>query len=354
MTEPHPTSEPVEPPAEQAGLSTQDSGSGTASWVRVVVGFLISLVCLGFIFTQIDLQQFAAAWRLADYRWVLASMLATVAWLVVRTVAWRVLLKNKAAFSHVFFAINQGYLLNNLLPFRLGEVGRAFLLGRKSRLGFWQVLPTIFIERIVDLIMAVGVFLATLPFVVGAEWAGGAIWITGAVMLLGLGLLFILAHNRPRVQSLAEAAGKRIPLVGRLARRSLPAFLEGLSVLVDVRLFLLSLAWLSFNWVIGVVQFHLAMLAFFPQAQPLWSTFTLGAAALGLAAPSSPGGVGVYEFAIMTALAQFVKAPAAAAAFAFTAHLTQILITGVIGAYALYRDGDSLANLYRQVRRLPK
>ena len=352
MTQSQGTSEPVEPQAEQADTPAQDSGTG--SWVRLVIGILISLVCLGFIFSQINLQQFADAWRLANYRWVLASMLATVAWLVVRAIAWRILLKNKAAFTHVFFAINEGYLLNNLLPFRLGEVGRAFLLGRKSGLGFWQVLPTIFIERIVDLIMAVGVFLAALPFVVGADWAGEAIWITGAVMLLGLALLFILAHNRPRVQALAEAAGRRIPLIRRLARQSLPAFLEGLSVLVDVRLFLLSFGWLVFNWVIGIVQFHLVMLAFFPQAQPLWSTFTLGAAALGLAAPSSPGGVGVYEFAIMTALAQFVQAPATAAAFAFTAHLIQILITSVIGAYALYRDGDSLANLYRQVRRLPK
>ena len=353
ITDPQPIPEPVEPQAEQADPAALEPGAGSSS-LRLLLGVLVSLVCLGFIFTQIDLNQFITAWRLADYRWVFASMVVTVLWLLVRAAAWRALLKNNAAYSHVFYAINQGYLLNNLLPFRLGEVGRAYLLGRKSGLGFWQVLPTIFIERLVDLVLAVGIFLGALPFVVGANWAGQAVWITGGVMLAGLGMLFVLAHNRPRVQALAASLGKRIPLVARLASHSLPHFLEGLSVLVDLRRFLASLGWLLLNWGIGILQFHLVMLAFFPQAQPLWSIFTLGAAALGLAAPSSPGGVGVYEFAIMTALAQFVDAPAVTAAFAFTAHILQILITGILGAYALYRDGSSLASLYRQVRRLPR
>lgn len=290
--------------------------------------------------------------QLADYRWVLASICVAPVWLLVRALAWRALLQNKAAFSDVFFSINQGYLLNNVLPFRLGEVGRAFLLGRKSGLGFWKVLPTIFIERLVDLILAVGMFLGTLPFVVGADWAGQAAWITGGLMLAGLCMLFILAHNRPRVETLAAAIGKRIPWVERLIARSLPPFLDGLGILVDLRRFLVSIGWLLLDWAIGIFQFSLMMRAFFPQAQPLWNIFTLGAAALGMAAPSSPGGVGVYEFAIMTALAQFVDAPATAAAFAFTAHLTQIFVTGLLGAYALYRDGDSLVGLYHQVRKL--
>lgn len=348
ITDPHSIHNPLEPQTEPV------APGGSGSLRRLLIGILVSLVCLGFIFSQINLHQLLAAWRLADYRWVLAGAACTLVWLTVRAFAWRSLLKNNAAYGHVFFAINQGYLLNNLLPFRLGEVGRAFLLGRKSGLGFWQVLPTILIERLVDLIIAVGIFLGALPFIVGADWARQAAWITGGVMLAGLVLLFVMAHNRSRVQALAEALGSRIPLVGRLANRSLPPFLDGLSILLDLRRFLVSLVWLLFNWIIGIVQFHLVMLAFFPQAQPLWSIFTLGAAALGLAAPSSPGAVGVYEFAIMTALAQLVDAPAAAAAFAFTAHTIQIAITGLLGAYALYRDGDSLASLYRQVRRLPR
>lgn len=354
ITDPQPVPKALEEPEEPAVPAAQPPERSNGSWQRLAIGILVSLVCLGFIFSQIDLPQLLTAWQMAEYGWVLASMGTIVVWLLVRAVAWRTLLKNKPAFGHVFFAINQGYLLNNLLPFRLGEVGRAYLLGKKSGMGFWQVLPTIFIERMVDLVLAVGIFLGALPFVVGASWAGQATLITGAVMLGGLGLLFVMAHHQARVQALAEALGKRVPLLGRLTARSLAPFLEGLSVLVDLRRFLTSLGWLLLNWVIGIVQFHLVLLAFFPQAQPLWSIFTLGGAALGLAAPSSPGGVGVYEFAVMAALAQFVDAPAATAAFAFTAHTIQILITGILGAYALYRDGDSLAGLYRQVRGLPR
>jgi hypothetical protein len=352
ITDNTPLHEGIDSQDIQTPPADQKKEQGASSFGRLFIGVVISLVCLGIIFASIDIKQLFTSLQMADYRWVGASACISLAWLLVRALAWRSLLQNKARFSHVFFSINQGYLLNNVLPFRLGEVGRAFLLGRKSGLGFWQVLPTIVIERLVDLILAVGIFLGTLPFVVGANWAGQAAWITGGVMLIGLGMLFLLAHNRPRVQSLADWVGKRVPFLGRMAAHSLPPFLEGLGVLADLRRFLVSIGWLLLDWVIGILQFHLMVLAFFPQAKMLWTIFTLGAAALGLAAPSSPGGIGVYEFAVMTALAQFVDAPATAAALAFTAHLIQILFTGLLGAYALYRDGDSLVGLYRQVRGL--
>jgi len=88
--------------------------------------------------------------------------------------------------------------LNNLLPFRLGEVGRAFLLSRKAGLGFWQVLSTIVIERILDLSMAVGLLFSTLPFVVGATWAREAAFLVGGMVILGLVVLYILARSRER------------------------------------------------------------------------------------------------------------------------------------------------------------
>ena len=59
----------------------------------------------------------------------------------------------------VFFADGEGYLLNNFLPFRLGELGRAFLLSRKSGMTFSEILPTIIIERAVDLAFSAAILL---------------------------------------------------------------------------------------------------------------------------------------------------------------------------------------------------
>ena len=58
-----------------------------------------------------------------------------------------------------------------LLPFRLGEIGRALILSFKASLRFMFVFSTILIERAIDVAISAGLILVTLPFVVGASWA---------------------------------------------------------------------------------------------------------------------------------------------------------------------------------------
>jgi uncharacterized protein (TIRG00374 family) len=114
---------------------------------------VISLVSLVAVLSIIDLERFIQALRLADYRFVALVFGFTLCWLLVRGVVWRTLLQGKATFPQTFWTVNQGYLLNNLLPLRLGEVGRAFLLSRKARLGFCRSV-TVLIERALDVAFA--------------------------------------------------------------------------------------------------------------------------------------------------------------------------------------------------------
>ena len=110
--------------------------------------------------------------READYRILAAAMALSFLWMLVRAKVWQTLLRDKPPYRDVLFATGEGYLLNNFLPFRLGELGRAFLLSRKSGMTFGEILPTIVIERAVDLAFSAAILLAALPFVVGAEGFG--------------------------------------------------------------------------------------------------------------------------------------------------------------------------------------
>ncbi|MCC6957861.1 MAG: flippase-like domain-containing protein, partial [Anaerolineales bacterium] len=95
-----------------------------ANWRRLAPGLLVSAVALGVIFYLIDLERFLEALRLADYRYVILLFGITLVWLAVRSLAWRTLLSEQARYGQVFLTLNEGYLLNNVLPLRLGEVGR--------------------------------------------------------------------------------------------------------------------------------------------------------------------------------------------------------------------------------------
>lgn len=319
-------------------------------------GLVISLICLAAIFYLVDMRKLLDALQQADYRLVLFSYLISLVWLLIRGVIWRTLLQEQATLRQTFLTFNEGNLLNNLLPFRLGEIGRAFLLARKAELGFWQVFSTVLIERALDVALAAGLLLATLPFVVGADWALTAAIAAGGIVLAGLSVLYFFAQRPDWVMQKFESLVGRFSFTARWQQpigAQLRLFLSGLAVLTDLRRFLAAVSWSVLNWCIAIGQYYLLMHAFFPRSQFLWAAFSLGVMALGISVPSSPGNLGPYELALVTALALFGLDRSSSAALAFTAHFGNYLITGLIGAYALAQDGETLANIYRQVQHIP-
>jgi hypothetical protein len=322
-------------------------------WRRIILGLVISAISLAVVFYFADFRRLGEALSQANYRLVALALAMSFGWLAVRGMLWRTLLQNKATFGQCFFTECEGYLVNNLLPIRLGELARAFLMGRKANLGFWEVFSTILIERILDLAMAAFLVLGTLPFVMGAPWARQAALGAGILVVLALVGLYLLARYRNWAMSVFEKLAARWPFLDRQVSSRLNAFLNGLTVLTNGSLFLRAVLLEVLNWLIALLQYYVLLLAFVPQAKLLWAAFGLGAAAFGNAVPSSPGAVGVLELALVGALSVFGVDPSVALAFALTAHVINYLSTGIPGAYALVRDGESLTGLYSRARKMP-
>ena len=317
---------------------------------RWLPGVLISLVAIAVILRFIDLKHFIESMRLANYWLLLAVLPCTVVWLAVRGMVWRTLLRKKATYRDTFLTICEGYLLNNFLPFRLGEVGRAFLLGRKSKLDFMEVLSTVVIERILDLAIAALILMSTVPFVVGAAGAGKIALIIGSAVVSGLIVLFLFARNRDRVINFFERVSDRWPGLQKQGGNYLSALLSGLSILNNGWLFLRVMVWMLLNWVVSFFQFHLLILSFFPKATPLWPLFGLGVVSFGNAIPSLPGAVGTFEGSLGGAIMLLGGDQSTALAAAVTAHLFNYISTGIIGLYALSSEGETLMGVYRQLK----
>jgi len=301
---------------------------------------------------MLDFKKFAQVLLQADLRFILLGVGASLLWLIIRGFFWRTLLLNRASYRDSFLTINEGYLLNNILPFRLGEIARAFLMSRKAGINFWQVIPSIIIERSLDLAFTAGLFLCTLPLVIGVPWAQQAAIGIGIVVITGLGLFYILARERERALEWVAKLGERFSMVKKLAGRRVIAFFDGLAILTDGRLFLKALGWEGLNWLVAILMYYLFLHAFFPHPSLLWVIFTVGVGALGIALPSSPGAIGVYEAALVGALAVFGLETSVTFAFALSMHIISYLLTGLIGGYALYKDGESLSSMYSRLGKM--
>jgi glycosyltransferase 2 family protein len=327
------------------------SAMSKKSWQQVLPGLVISAMAIALIIYLADLRQVGVAFQSLNIFFISGSIVITIVWLAVRGIVWRTLLEERASSKQVFLTLNEGYLLNNILPFRLGEVGRAFLLGRKTGLDFWHVLSSIVIERSLDLGMAAGILLFTLPFVINAGWAKEGSMVAAGVVIIGFIILFLLSQRREMVEDRFQSLANRWQILSKIGRNIVPSFLSGLSVLTDGRRFLRVLCWMGLNWCITIFQFFFLMLAFFPSAQVLWSAFTVGVVSLGISVPTMPGAMGVWELSIVASLSVFELDPSVALAYAITIHLSNYIVTGVIGSYALVKDGESLVGLFSRLRR---
>jgi hypothetical protein len=316
---------------------------------RWLPGALISILLIAAILYFVDLPKMFAALRAADYRIIIVAVGLAFGWLYVRALVWRTLLRERAPYWEVFHSLNVGYLLNAILPFRLGELGRAYILSLKTDLKFVEILPTIVIERSVDLAITAALFLSSLPFVVGVQGADRIAIVLGVVVVAGLFFMYILARNDQWALDTFHKISARWPSVQRFGGSILESFLTGLSVLTDGWLFARFIFWMLLNWGMSLVTFYLLARAFFPQVQPIWAMFGLGAGAFGNAVPSLPGAVGTYEGAMAGALTLLSHDGPTSLAVALTSHLINYLTAIVLGGYALIRDGQSLSGIYRQL-----
>src|SRR6266498_957290 len=237
---------------------------------RWLPGAIVSILLIAAILYFVDLRAMLNAVRHANYSLLIIAFAIGFLWLVVRAFVWRTLLRNRASFSDVFWTIGEGYLLNNFLPFRLGEVGRAFLLRRKSGMQFMEILPTIVIERAMDLGYSAIVLLAALPFVVGGEGTQRIGILIGAVVLIGFVILYLLARYNQWTLDLFHTLSARWPALQKFGGSFLESFFAGLSVLTDGWLFLRFLFWMALNYALAIVSYYLIIRAFFPQMQLFW------------------------------------------------------------------------------------
>jgi uncharacterized protein (TIRG00374 family) len=207
-------------------------------------------------------------------------------------------LARRSAYRRAFAAINEGYLLNNILPFRLGELARAYLVGH-SGIGASQALGSIVVERMMDVSIAVLSIALTIPLFAPPAWATQVALAVGLAVVAMFGALFLAARTSATwtqwLRRLPEPMATR--LIGFAGR-----FMQGLQEARKGGRLPLALAWLLLGWILIWVQVGLCLRMFGATGGLAVSMFSLGVIALGGAVPSSPGAVGVYELAGVAAL----------------------------------------------------
>jgi len=288
----------------------------------------------------------------------LASAAVATLTFPARASRWRIILAARypgVRWKPVWHATAIGFMANNILPARAGEVARVYAGSRLVGIPFTASLGAAAVDRIFDglivvLLMAVAIASTDFPSAVtvgGTSVSTVAAW-TGAGFILILGFLFVLVHA-PREGLAWVASALRRTLPGRAAEwivRVTRGFIEGLSILRAPRDFARVVVWSLAVWLVNGAAFYLGFLAFHINGLPLTAPLLLqGIVAIGVAIPSSPGFFGLFEAGSRVSLGLYGVPGVAAASFALGTHIGWFVPITALGLFHLARSGLSLRDI---------
>lgn len=271
--------------------------------------------------------------------------------LAARTVRWRVLLARspRPGYIATFRYLVIGYLANNLLPARVGELLRAHLLGTREGVGTSRALASIALERTLDVASAstIGFMALTIARVGGVSLAGFALLSLASVAAV---LLLTLAPHRWIREAIDRFAGRATlrPVVLGLPKVS--SFVNGILDAASPGALWPGLGLSLLAWLSTAAVFYVA-------AQALGINLPLAvivaiamAANLGSAIPSAPAGVGPFEFAVVFIATGAGLDPSSALLLGVLSHAMTVVPVVLLGAVSIPFAGG-LVNL--DLRRRP-
>ncbi len=314
--------------------------------ITILIGLLLSALFLYLAVRGVDLHKMVRTLARTNLWYMPPCLALTMIAFWLRSLRWRYLLHSVRPIpqSILFPATMIGFLANNLLPARLGELVRAHVAGRRARISRSAALASIVVERIFDLFTLLALFAV---IVAVTRFPGGLEKVATLVFVIGLlALTLILIWNRypgPVVRWILRV----VPTRGRARVAALAAdFGEGLRVFDRAShilvVCLLSVAmWIS---IVIVSLFSIVSLGI-RVPEPQAAMVSLVAICLVTMVPSAPGFIGTLQGAGTAALLAFGVPKEQGLAFTIVYHATQWIPTNVVGAAFLLHEGLSLRQL---------
>ena len=332
-------------------------------WHGFALGLIVSIAALYLALRSIHIQDAIDALARANYVWVLPAFALTIVALFVRAVRWRVLLDRRIPLNRSFSILNISYIVNNILPARLGEVARAFLATRTDPpTPVFTSFSTILTERMVDMLMVFvllgGVLLALPEMPPEVSGIGATMGLAAFVVFVAL---VVFARRNDWAHALLGVAQRLLPPLRRFnLAGALDRVLDGLKPLGSARGLLEVVFWTVVSWTVSVITGYVSMYVLYDN--PRWDAAVLfiAAASLAIAVPATFASIGPFEYAMMISLVAVYGAGmddttavrATALSFAIIMHAINVVTYAIMGAIGMVQEGVSLAQVTRGARQI--
>lgn len=339
-------------------------------FLSLAFGILLSSAALYLAFRDVPLSDLLAYMGAIDYVWVIPAVALVVIGFILRAVRWRIILSTaqNVNFWQSYHPLMIGFMLNCILPGRIGEAARPLILNRREAVSFTTGLATVAAERFMDavfMIVFLVLALATVPMDASPQVSFGnhqlskeTLETLGAhtvrLCLLLLAGMLLVAFNKTRdllkriINGLPDLVlffcrdSFRLKIrnsVSLRVNRLLDHAGEGLLLIKHPRKLTLCIGITCLIWALGVVSYYVMAIGC-PDVQLSLYEFSIVMVIICffIALPSVPGFWGVWEAGGIFALSLFGVSSQTAAGFTLANHAVQmfpVMAMGFLSAAAL-------------------
>jgi glycosyltransferase 2 family protein len=320
-------------------------------------GFAVSILFAFLFFRNVDFREIWIAFQSVNYIYTIPIMLIYLLSLWIRAVRWRYLLSpiKKVGLSSLFRATAIGFMANNILPARMGELVRAFILGDREKISKSASLATLVVERLFDgftILLLFVMVLLLMPFPETGFSVLTPVRIKTLALfsflfyVLVLVVLILLRFHNDRLNRVVGMVLKPFP--SRVSHRILEvinSFVLGLDILRQKKDILIIKGYSLLLWVSLTFCVYLLFVGFGFHLTILQAFFLEVILIFGVSIPSAPGFIGTFHWACAAGLAFLGIEPNLAKTFSIILWLAYFVPTTLLGIVLLWQEGLSFRSI---------
>ena len=330
---------------------------------RLLLGTLAGIVIVYWLFHDIDWELILSTMRAGDNAYLAYGFVCMAASQISRAIRWHIIVRESffAKFHSIYNAAQIGLLINFLLPARIGDIVRAFLLSRYTKTETPECLGTVMVDKGFDLIVMLlalamlSVFISlqgelVIPsfspgdqssVTISNDVIGYGFFMISTILICLLALLIFLYLKGSSQIALPQILQPIFnhtwisQIISRVARIA-----DGLHVLKSGRSLLQSFAWSLAIWFFSYLAFYFIIASFFGSISSITPFVTLVMVAVFISIPVVPGVVGQYHLAVITALLFFYPdhPREVLASVALITHFMTLLVVTCLGIVAMWQS----------------
>lgn len=294
--------------------------------LKLLFGVLMAAFFIWLMLRSVDIASLKDALIRVRLGWIFLALLALLVGYAIRIQRWHLMLSvdNPDLSWHACVGpLLGGFAMNNILPFRAGDFIRTFAFNNQLGVTPSGVLATLFIERLLDLLMLlffliVGLHLFNVD--IGLLFNIGEL----AIVFFSIGILFLLLMPnllKPLPFFICTQLSKLLPGVAQRIKVTLDHIFSVLHHLSGIRLMAILLAWSLLAWLLEGFAFLFVAISLpgLDNVSASWLALSVGT--LSTLIPSTPGYIGTFDFFTSESMKIFSNSAASSIAFAFLIHL---------------------------------